>query len=181
MRSLQSLRAGTDSVHDEQLSAVNLLELVQSLMSPTAGCLTTSRHMKYHGWINELASEIGVRLLPIDFPPPLGCHVFDEDGLVELTLFFGATETMGGELDGCHRSARFHFDLLGVTELFDDVQSFFWQPLTIDTEDDLGPHVSIEGTYQGNQVWVRVLSRPPENVSAGVIANTYTGEFVQRW
>ena len=137
--------------------------------------------MDHQGWIEGLTSDIAARLLPVDFLPPLGCHVFRDDEITEISLFFGGTETLGGVADGSFRPARFHFDMNGVAEIFDSITNFFWQPLFIDSEDDLGPHISIEGVYQGNAVWVRVLARSPENVSAGVIANTYTGEFVERW
>lgn len=146
-----------------------------------AGKTTWDSSMHQHGWLNDLTERIAERLLPVDLPPPLGCHVHREDDVTEVTLFFGGTETLGGLADGTYRPARFHFDMAGVTEVFDEVTSFFWQPLTIDSEDDLGPHVSIEGTFEGNEVWLRVLARAPETVSAGVVANAFTGEFVQRW
>lgn len=133
------------------------------------------------GWLEDLAEAIAVRLLPVDYLAPLGCHHADVNGVHEITLFAGSVETLGGVYDGAFVPSRFQFDMLGLAEIFENVTSFHWQPLTMADDDELGPHVAIEGRFNGHKVWVRILANAPESIASAVIADAYAGEFAEQW
>lgn len=133
------------------------------------------------GWLEEFTEAVAGYLIPVDCLPPLGCHAVEFDGVHEITLFFGTTEVLGGMMDGEETPARFYCDIHNITKLFDDVQSCHWQPATIAPDDDLGPHVAVEGTYRGHAVWLRVLSSAPEIAQPARVADTIAREFVEQW
>lgn len=128
-----------------------------------------------------MAEAIAVRLLPVDYLAPLGCHHAEVNGVHEITLFAGSVETLGGVYDGAFVPCRFQFDMLGLAEIFENVTSFHWQPLTMAADDELGPHVAIEGRFNGHKVWVRILANAPESIASAVIADAYAGEFAEQW
>ncbi|MDO8945465.1 MAG: hypothetical protein Q7U75_19940 [Desulfobacterales bacterium] len=78
-----------------------------------------------------------------------------------MTLFAGSTEIVGGRRDGAVKLSRFSVDLKSIVEQFDQIG---WQShgLGASRGDELGPHVSIEGLYQGQAVWLRVLAGAPQ-------------------
>ena len=65
--------------------------------------------------------------------------------------------------------------------LFDEVKQFHWQALDLGPQDELGQHISLEGIYDGNSVWLRVLAEPPERFDNGRIANAYELDFKDVW
>jgi hypothetical protein len=101
--------------------------------------------------------------------PPLGCHTyFDEElGQWEVTLFASRTEIIGGPEDGTLCDATFAVDLRDLLPLLDDVESFYWQANPLGDEDELGPHVAIEGAYRGQPVWLRIVAIAPDRFEAG--------------
>ena len=61
-------------------------------------------------------------------------------------------------------------DLDGLRSVFDGVDDFSWQTLGLTYSE--GPHVSIEGLYQGHQVFVRVLAYAPDDEEPGMKVDT---------
>lgn len=118
----------------------------------------------------------------VDVLAPLGCHYHHNRALDqwEVTIFVGGTEIVGGELDGQIRFSKFHLDLRELFDLFDFVDEFHWQAARMGPDDDLGPHVSVEGAVEGRSVWLRVLAYPPARFSKGrnLIADTLKLEDV---
>lgn len=120
-------------------------------------------------WLTHLAEEVAQRIRPADVMAPLGCHYFHNRALEqwEVTIFAGSTEIVGGERDGQLKYSNFHLDLQGLFRLFEIVDHFHWQADQFGPEDELGTHVSIEGTFEGWSVWLRVLARPPARFPKG--------------
>lgn len=114
-------------------------------------------------WLAGLANQLASRIDPVDQSAAVSCHFADggEDGW-EVTLFLAAREQIGGPRDGQRLFSRFLFELASTTELFDRVDQFYWQPVAIGPADEVGPHVAIEGEYDGRRVWVRILAQPGE-------------------
>jgi len=114
-------------------------------------------------WLTELADRVVDQLHALDTLGPIGCHFCLHEDVWEVTLFAGTTEIVGGRRDGARQGTRFSLDLKSVVELFDEVDALGWQSHSFGEShgDDLGPHVSVEGRYQGQSVWLRILASAP--------------------
>lgn len=132
-------------------------------------------------WLKELADSAANCLVPIDILSPVGCHYAFDSGRWEVTLFASKTEIVGGHKDGVSRSSQFILDVLGLQRLFDDVRECHWQPQRIGFEDELGPHLSIFGTFQGESVWMRILSQAPDRFESGRQARVYELLWTEKW
>ncbi|RMG42100.1 MAG: hypothetical protein D6725_00180 [Planctomycetota bacterium] len=117
------------------------------------------------GWLKELTDAVigGVRAADED-AIRVDCHVYYNPFYEqwEVTLFLEETEVLGGERDGAIVPTPFSLDLTELMAVFDEVQHFHWQAQRAGEDDDLGPHVAVEGLYAGNNVWLRFLASPPQ-------------------
>jgi hypothetical protein len=116
---------------------------------------------------------------------PVGCHFHPhaEASRVqwEVTFFVSSTEVFGGAWDGQRAVSRFLLDLRELMEAFDVVESVYWQAQTMAEDDQLGPHVGVEGQFQGQSIWLRVTAQPPEQFEAGRKVDLCASEMVDRW
>ena len=132
-------------------------------------------------WLKQLADAVALRILPVDVLAPVGCHYCLVDGTWEIALFAASTQIVGGEKDGRLRMSRFTLDLNAVTSLFTEVTNLTWQAQSFAADDELGPHVSIEGSCGGHSVWLRILSRPPRRFAPGRRAIVYEPAWEETW
>ncbi|MES2792121.1 MAG: hypothetical protein V4719_21070 [Planctomycetota bacterium] len=112
-------------------------------------------------WLRVLADVVAKAIEPIGPIAPLDCHYVQVDGFWEVTLFTEATEVLGGPEDGTVKQPRFAVRICEILDAFQSVISCTWQAHNIGENDDLGPHLAVEGTYKGRLVWLRVLSQAP--------------------
>lgn len=134
-------------------------------------------------WLDELANAMASEFHALGLPAPVGCHYFENtvEELWEVALFVGATEIVGGKRDGVRRNGRFGVSLLRLSELFSRIDDIYWQATSLGRDDELGPHISIEGEYQGHAVWVRILARPPQRFAAGQLLKVHESRVVGNW
>lgn len=134
-------------------------------------------------WMTTLLNQITGQLYATDVLAPLGCHYYHNLALDEweVTLFSSMTEILGGELDGQFSASRFHLDILGLQRVFSRVDSLHWQTHSLGEEDQLGPHVAIQGEFQGYTVWLRILAFPPEEIEHGRLLNVYEMKLHDLW
>jgi hypothetical protein len=93
----------------------------------------------------------------------------------EISMYLGATESVGGRVDGEVRSVAFQFDLAGLYAVFDLVDEFRWSAFPAGTlGQDEQPHagersfVALVGRYGDNLLRLRVFCTPPAEVSPGL-------------
>ena len=134
-------------------------------------------------WIVELMARATPAIRGYELLAALGCHYFHNDFTEqwEVTLFASATEILGGRSDGKRTDCRFAVDLLSLTELMDEVSSFHWQAQSLGLDDDLGPHVSLEGVVLGRSVWLRILAQPPQGIDPGRIFHSSEQKLEELW
>ena len=122
------------------------------------------------------------RLIAVGLAAPIGVHVqTGDDELLELSLFYGRTEIVGGPHDGRTTSVPFWLDLHGLDGIFDLITEFAWQAAPLGDDDDLGPHIALEGVYDGHPVRIRLLAAAPARFPAARAADTLSGDIVERW
>ncbi|MCA9070899.1 MAG: hypothetical protein KDA84_18345 [Planctomycetaceae bacterium] len=134
-------------------------------------------------WLSDTINRVAAQFHSVDSLAPIGCHYFHDEScdVWEVTLFISQTETVGGEYDGKRTSSRFSLDLSALESIFSEVSRFAWQALSMGEDDDLGPHVSLEGRVQKHNVWLRIVSEPPPQFEAGRIADTTRQRFIDLW
>lgn len=132
-------------------------------------------------WIRSLVEHIATRFISADVLAPLACHHCEVGGVWEITLFASQTEIMGGPQDGGVRVSRFHLDLKCLFAIFDTIDSAYWQAHGLGRGDELGPHVGIEGTFQGHRVWLRLPATAPQRFPAGRHAHIHQRTWEECW
>ncbi len=118
-------------------------------------------------WLNEFTQLVANLVCPIGSMAPLGCHVHLAEAAWEVTFFASRTEVVGGPRDGERRPSRFILDLQGLMGLFSTVHSCHWQSHRCGHADEIGAHISIEGDYAGQPVWLRIPASAPERFESG--------------
>lgn len=118
-------------------------------------------------WMVEFTERVAEHLIPVEILAPLGCHYYQDDQVCEVTLFASKTEIVGGRYDGGRRVSRFQVDVAGILAVFESVTQVGWQPHLLGNHDELGPHLSIEGTYQSQSIWLRITAHPPRRFGHG--------------
>ena len=62
----------------------------------------------------------------------------------------------------------FSLDVQTLLSAFQEVEAVYWNSQGMGPYDDEGPRISIEGIYQGHDVWLRILAEPPEDEEPGM-------------
>lgn len=120
-------------------------------------------------WLSDLVNDVSPSVMSWNSDVRLQCHVYqnsdEEQDEWEVTLF-GEPQTFGGRLKPFSYEACLTIDVLSVTAAFEEIHSCHWQTGTVDSSDELGPHLAVCGSYQGNRVWLRLLGQAPERLRA---------------
>lgn len=114
-------------------------------------------------WIESLVQQLSYCLFPTELPSPLGCHYHFEMGCWEIALFPPLRQEQAE--DEFHpapcRPSRFTFDLKQATSLFEELQHIDWVAMPIDQENEVGPHLLLEGIVNNQPVLIRICSEVP--------------------
>jgi hypothetical protein len=123
-------------------------------------------------WLQELVNDVAASTDSLLNEVELGCHIFQNADTAEweVTLFAEGPD-WGGRLSTASFSPVLSIDVLAVTRALDRVTNCRWQTAELSADDDLGPHLSVEGDRCGHAVWLRVLSQKP------AILNETTSQF----
>ncbi|QDU82080.1 hypothetical protein Pla110_38350 [Polystyrenella longa] len=134
-------------------------------------------------WLSDFCEAVLSAVCPLSPMPPWGCHIFwnEEWTQWEITLFASSTEVQGGANDGRQLPFNFHVDLTMLQQIFPTINEFHWQALSHPDDDDLGPHVAIDGIYQGEQVWLRLPATAPACFEAGRSLNVNQMQLENLW
>lgn len=126
-------------------------------------------------WVRQLVDSVAEATTSINSDGELGCHVFrnQSDTLDEWEItIFGEPVAMGGRLTSYSTDPVFSVDAFAVATLFDTLTSCRWQTGVIDSEDDLGTHLSVEGIQNGQAVWLRIVGQKPQAISSDPSASS---------
>ncbi len=121
-------------------------------------------------WLDDLVEAVAGKMTDESGPGTLGSRYREEDGCWEILIYPMPVELVGGAEDGGIVAPGFSLDLDGLRSLFERVDDFSWQSLGL--SDSEGPHVSIEGVYQGHEIYLQVLAYAPEDEEPGMKIRT---------
>lgn len=122
-------------------------------------------------WIESFADAVALAIQPFDDRIEIGCHSVEIDGVWEVSVFGSRGTEFEDKRAGRNQPLPFVVNVPSIMRLFNQMEECQWQALSWSAEDnsagdDLGPHLSVRGNYEGQKVWLRILSHPPEWASA---------------
>jgi hypothetical protein len=126
-------------------------------------------------WMEALVDVVAECLNPHSPMGPLGFRYLEEDAHGELVVYPTPVELVGGAEDGTVVVPGFALDLHALLAAFEHVTALQWCAHGFGPSDPDGPCVSLEGIYQGHEVWLRVLAEPPEDEEPGLHLDTSAG------
>jgi hypothetical protein len=90
----------------------------------------------------------------------------EEEGFWDVWVFPTPVELVGGAHDGAVVVPGFSLDLEELQAVFDEVVAFVWNALGLNYPE--GSYVSIEGVFQGRELYLQVSARAPEDEEPGL-------------
>jgi hypothetical protein len=96
----------------------------------------------------------------------------EDEELLELVVYPTPVKLVGGEHDGTIVLPGFSLDVLALQAVFERVTALHWHAHDWGPDDEDGPHLSLEGIYQGYAVWLRVLAEAPDDEEPGLELDT---------
>jgi hypothetical protein len=126
----------------------------------------------FHGplapdWLEDLIEAVA-GCMEVDEPMgSLGYRWHDEDGdFWEIDLYPTPIELVGGAVDGAIVDPGYSLDLAALQEVFERIDALYWN--THGYHGSEPPFVSLEGIYEGREVYLRVLSAAPDGEEPGM-------------
>ncbi len=121
-------------------------------------------------WLDDLLGVVARCIEPDSPMGPLGLRFREEDDFWEIRIYTTPVELVGGAQDGAVVLPGFTLDLLELQAAFEEVVDCVWDALGLNCPE--GPYVAIEGTFQGHELYLQVLARPPEDEEPGLKVDT---------
>lgn len=117
-------------------------------------------------WLDLLLDAV-TSCIEADSPMgPLGFRTWEEEGFWEVRIFPTPVELVGGAHDGEVVVTGFRLDLEQLRQEFASVVAFGWNALGLTWPE--GPHIYLEGVFQGREVFLQVLAYAPEGEEPGL-------------
>ena len=121
-------------------------------------------------WLGRLVDAVAGCMIADSPLGPLGYCWREEEGHWQVDIYPTPVELLGGAVDGEIVAPDFSLELEELRNLFDRVDAFHWQALGLNYPE--GTHISIEGIYQGHEVFLQVLAYAPEDEEPGMKLDT---------
>jgi hypothetical protein len=157
--------------HGEQaLAALFRTDRAEYERRSEAGCLffhgrNTVDALDDSDWLDSLLEAVGASLEPESPMGPLALRSREEEGFWEVDIYPTPVELLGGADDGALVSAPFSMDFEQLRATFARIDSTGWNAYGWYNDD--GPFVWVEGSFQGHDVFLRVLAQAPEGEGPG--------------
>jgi hypothetical protein len=121
-------------------------------------------------WLNTVLEAVE-GCLEADSPMgPLGLRYREEEAFWEVWIYPTPVELVGGRHDGEVVVSGFSLDLEQLRECFDSVVALNWSALGLNYSE--GPHIGIEGVFEGREIYLQVLAYAPEGEEPGLKVDT---------
>lgn len=123
-------------------------------------------------WLTALVETVAGCMEAHSQVGAMGWQYHEDDALVELLVYPTPVALVGGAHDGAIVVPGYSLDVQALQAVFECVTALHWHAHGVGPDDDDGPHLSLEGTYQGHGVWLRVLAEPPDDEKPGLHLDT---------
>ena len=121
-------------------------------------------------WLDTLLDHVAQAMEAHSVLGPLGYRYLEEpEGeFWAIQIYPTVVELRGGPEDGTLIAPGFSLDLKSLLEAFEDVVAVSWVAQPFGPDDTDNPSVSIEGRYQGQAVYLQLLTEAPEDEPPGL-------------
>ena len=123
-------------------------------------------------WVEALLDLVATCIEPHVPMGSLGYWTSTEEDLFEVVVYPTPVEFVGGAVDGGVGIPGFSLEVHTLQAGFERVDGIDWQAHSFGDHDLDGHHISITGIFQGQEVWLRVLAEPPDDVEPGLLLDT---------
>ena len=112
-------------------------------------------------WLEALVDSVSSCMQPHNLLGPLGYRWGDEDDFWEVTIYPTPTELVGGAEDGAIVAPGFSLNVQKLCSVFEELEDVCWLAQAFGPHDEYGQHLSVEGVYEGHQIFLQILSEAP--------------------
>ena len=123
-------------------------------------------------WMKALIDVVSGCMEVHNVMGPLGFRWSEDDQFWEIIVYPTPIELVGGAADGELVPPGFSLNLQELWSSFEEVTDVNWCAYDFGPHDPDGPHISIEGVYQGHEVYLEVLSEAPNDEEPGLRLDT---------
>jgi hypothetical protein len=123
-------------------------------------------------WLSTLVEAVADCMAAQSPMGAMGWRYQEDDELVELLVYATPVALVGGAHDGAIVVPGFSLDVQALQAVFERVTALQWQAHSFGPDDVDGAHLSLEGTYQGHGIWLRVLAEAPDDEEPGLTLDT---------
>ena len=117
-------------------------------------------------WLHRLVEAVAGCMVADCPMGPLGYRYGEDEGQWDVDLYPMPVELIGGAVDGQVMAPGFFLDIEKLRGLFERIDDMAWQSLGFPS--DNGPHISIEGVFQGREVFLQVFAYAPKDEKPGM-------------
>ncbi len=114
-------------------------------------------------WLESLIDVIAECMEHHDQIGPLGYLYNIDADLWEIIVYPCSLELAGETRESTLVAPRFSLDLELLRSAFEQLETIFWVAHDIGPYDTFGPHIALEGIYQGNKVYLQILAYAPDD------------------
>ena len=118
-------------------------------------------------WLTSLVDAVGDCTEIHCACGPMAFRWGNDDDFWEVRIYYTPGEAVGGAEDGAVLVPGFTLDLMALMSVFEELTDARWHAHSFGPHDQEGPHVSVEGVYQGHHVYLQVLAEAPEGEEPG--------------
>ena len=126
-------------------------------------------------WLDSLVEFVADCMEVHNASGPLGMRCGQEGDHWDVMVYLAPGELVGGAVDGSIVSPGFSLDVQRLSAAFDQLVGVHWQAQAFSPHDYEGQYISVEGVYEGHDVYLQILSEAPEDEHPGFKLNTVTG------
>ncbi len=123
-------------------------------------------------WLLALIDEVSQLFEPYRGVARAGYECVQVGREWEISLYLGATETMGGAEDGRRAPINFRFDLKGLLGQFDAVHTYLWNALPecgdFFEDESMVSFVTLEGEKKGTTIRLQIHATSPMESGPGL-------------
>lgn len=113
--------------------------------------------------ISAFVDQVADLFEPFSGEARVGYECAFEDDSWEISMYLGAREIVGGPLDGRQEPHNFRFNLQGLFDQFQSIQSFLWNAMPHSPLMEPGlSFVVVEGTVAGQMVRLQLHPTAPD-------------------
>jgi hypothetical protein len=119
-------------------------------------------------WLEALVELVANAMEAHSALGTLGCRYCHEDDLWEIVLYPTPVALRGGPDDETVVSPGFSLDLKQLLETFEEVDAVNWTTQPFGPDDSDNPSIAIESRFQGQAVYLQILSEAPPDEPPGL-------------